>query len=125
MLNVESLIDIARNSTAEQHRVAAACYDKRGRLISTGVNQPQKSHTLQAKYAEKTGLSERIYLHAEVASLVKCRCDPWTLQIVRIGPKEYAKPSAPCPICRMAAEEAGVKELVYMNQNNEWTKEEV
>lgn len=125
MLKTESLIDIAKESSAGQHRCAAAVYDKRGRLLATGVNQPHKSHTLQAKYAKKAGQERKIFLHAEVAALVKTRKDPHTMQVVRIGPKEFAKPSRPCPVCRMAAEEAGIREIVYLNMNNEWVTEEI
>lgn len=125
MLSTQTLIDIARNSSADQHKVAAALYDKRGRLISTAWNQPTKSHPLQAEYAKRAGFEKRIYLHAEIACLVKSREDPYTLQIVRIGPKEYPKPSYPCPICRMAAIEAGVKEIIYTDKNGEEKLEEI
>lgn len=123
MLKVDSLIDIAKESSAEQHRVACAAYDKRGRLLATGINQPTKSHPLQAKFAERAGFRKRIYLHAEISALIKCRQDPYTLQIVRIGPKEYAKPSCPCVVCQMAAIEAGVRELYYMNKDGEFITE--
>lgn len=125
MLKTLSLIDIAKESSADQHRIAAAVYDKRGRLISTGVNKPSRSHPRQAHYANRAGMPDRIYLHAELDALIRCRCDPWAIQIVRIGPKCYPKSSKPCPICRMAIEESGVKEIVYHDKNGEEQLEQI
>jgi len=125
MLKTETLVDLAKQSSAEQHKVAAAVYNEKGRLLSTGVNQPKKSHPLQAKYAKKAGAEKRIFLHAEVASLVRCREEPHTLHVVRVGPKEYPKPSCPCPVCQVAALEAGIKEVVYFNGDHLWVTETI
>lgn len=119
MLATNTLIDIALNSTADQHKVSCACYDKRGRLIATAWNQPGKSHPRQAHYAKLAGQEDRIFLHAELGALIRCREDPYAIQVVRIGPKEYPKASFPCPICLRAIEEAGVKEIYYNNNKGE------
>lgn len=125
MLNVDSLIDIAKQSSADQHKCAAAVYDKRGKLIATAWNQPGKSHPRQAHYAKMAGHEKRIYLHAEIGALVKCREEPYSIQIVRIGPKEYPKASYPCCICFRAIEEAGVQEIYYHDRNGQQQKEEI
>lgn len=53
-----------------KQRICAVACDKRGRVLSVGVNSYQKSHPIQAKYAEQTGNPEAQYVHAEVAALV-------------------------------------------------------
>ena len=46
--------------------IIAKCYDKRGQLLSVGVNSYTKTHPLQAYFAKKVGHSERQFLHAEI-----------------------------------------------------------
>ena len=55
-----------------QQHISAFVYDKRGRLLSTGQNSYVKTHPLQAKAAREVGEPHRIFLHAEVAALLKC-----------------------------------------------------
>jgi hypothetical protein len=56
--------------------ITAFAYDKKGRLLSVGRNSYVKTHPLQARMAKEVGEDYKIYLHAEVAALVKVK--NWT-----------------------------------------------
>jgi len=95
-----------------RQRIGCVITNKHGRIISKGHNM-MKTHPMQKRYAVKAGNEEAIYLHAEISALVKCREDPHTIYIsrrMRNGSTGLAKP---CPICQMAIEEAGIKNIVY------------
>ncbi len=51
--------------------VVATVYDKQGNVVSVGYNSYIKTHPLQAKLACRCGQPEKVYLHAEIAALVK------------------------------------------------------
>lgn len=111
------MLDIAFNSPARQHKVACACYDKRGRLISTAWNMPRKSHPVQAKYAELAGMAKRINLHAEVLALIRAKESVHTIHIVRTSRVGVPKASFPCKICMGYILDSDVKEIVFHNQH--------
>lgn len=96
-----------------RHRVVAIAVDNHGNIISKASNSYLKTHPIQAEYAEKVGKEEAIYLHAEIATLVKCRRQPDTIYIARYGRTGDEMLAAPCPICELAMREAGVKKVVY------------
>lgn len=89
--------------------ITAICYDKRGRILSIGKNSYVKTHPLQAKYAKITGETQKIYLHAEIAAIVRCR-DPSKVEKIRvIRLNKYGQPmnARPCKICEQAIKELG------------------
>lgn len=97
-------------SNARQ-RLTATVYDKRGRVLSQANNSYIKTHPYQAKLAERHGRKEQIYLHAEIAALVKLRGVDKAHRIVverylKDGTPANAKP---CPICEEAIRLAGIK----------------
>lgn len=55
----------------KKHHVTAIIFDKRGRPLSIGQNSYIKTHPLQLKMAEKVGLPEKKFIHAEIQSIVK------------------------------------------------------
>ena len=96
-------------------RITAFIYDKRGRLLSTGHNSYIKTHTLQAKYATAAGKPDAIYLHAEVAAIVKLRNwkEAYKITIVRYTRKGESALASPCAICRSVIKQTGIKEICY------------
>lgn len=80
--------------------VSAFVYDKRGRLLATGQNSYVKTHPLMAKAAMEVGEPHRIYLHAEVAALIKC---DWNkahrLLVTRYGSEGRPLLAKPCKVC--------------------------
>lgn len=90
--------------------IMATVYDKRGRILSTGKNSYIKTHPYQAKLGKKMGSPEKIYLHAEIAALIKCRNGiPYKIKIERYDRFGNAKMAKPCPSCEYAIKLAGIK----------------
>lgn len=56
-----------------KQNLTAVIYDRKGRVLSIGQNSYIKTHPLQAKHANKVGLPDKHYLHAEVHAIVKCK----------------------------------------------------
>lgn len=103
----------------------AKTYDKRGRLIAVGTNLYKKSHPFQASLAEKVGLPEKKFLHAEVAALLGSRdkvVDKITIErYTASGDFALAKP---CPVCSEAIRMFGVKKVEYTSEEG-WIKEKL
>lgn len=96
-----------------KYKLTALAFDKRGRLLSVGTNSYVKTHPLQAKYAKKANTEYKVYLHAEIAALIKAKGKVHKLVISRLGSDGRFLPSKPCPICQMAIEDFGVAEVEY------------
>ena len=99
--------------TKRQYQVKATVYDKRGRKIAVGYNNYQKTHVKQAHYSKRIGEPEKIYLHAEIAALIKCRRQPYKIKVERYGAKGEPRMAKPCPACELAIREAGVRYVEY------------
>jgi hypothetical protein len=93
---------------ARRYEITAHAYDRRGRLLAVGRNSYDKTHPLQARLSERTGNGKGIYLHAEVAALLKARGKVYRLVVRREDKNGNPVPSNPCPSCRLAIEEHGV-----------------
>lgn len=97
-----------------KHKVAACCTDKQGRILSYASNSYTKTHPKQAYYASIVGNQfSKIFLHAEIAALVRCRENPYKLQVIRVNKRGELRMAKPCPICQLAIKEAGVKLVEY------------
>jgi deoxycytidylate deaminase len=98
-------IKVAESSKSRK-RVGALLLNK-NKVISQGVNQDTKSHPFQA--------SEKIYLHAEISALVKCKSEVDTIVVARLGGHEgnELRNAKPCPICSLAIEQAGIEHIYY------------
>ena len=110
---MELAINVASSSLSKK-KVGAVLLNK-NKVVTTGVNKDRKSHPLQAKFAEMAGLYDKIYLHAEISALVKCRTDADTIVVARLGGDEQneMRNSKPCKICQLALEEVGIKNVYF------------
>jgi tRNA(Arg) A34 adenosine deaminase TadA len=95
--------------------LTAIAYDKKGRVLSIGRNSYVKTHPLQASIAHQLGEDAKIYLHAEVACLVKVK--DWS-KIHRVVVTRFdasGKPvlARPCRICARALALAGVDNIEH------------
>ncbi len=97
--------------------------DCKGNIISMGTNSYCKTHPTQAKYAQKIGKVDAIYLHAEIDALVKCHKKPYAVFVVRFNKRGQPMMAKPCPICRLAMKEAGVKKVVYTTHDGSMKEE--
>ena len=106
-------IKVAESSRSRK-KVGAVLLHK-NKVITQGVNQDTKSHPIQAKFAQMVGLDEKIYLHAEMSVLVKCKSEADTIVVARLGGHSgyEIRNAKPCPICALALKEAGIEHIYY------------
>ena len=95
----------------KKYDIKATVYDKRGRVLSTAVNDYNKSHPQQKRLAVKVGLPEKEFLHAELLAIIRSLKigTPYKIKVERYGKFGQPLNSAPCPICKLAILEAGIK----------------
>ena len=110
-------IKVAESSLSRK-KVGALLLNK-NKVITQAVNQDTKTHPLQARLAELVGLDEKIYLHAEIAALIRCRSEVDTIIVARIGGHKgnELRNAKPCPICSLALQQAGIKHVYYTTDN--------
>ena len=96
----------------KQH-VEATVYNAKGHIIAKGVNSYSKTHPKQAKFAKLANNPLAIYLHAEIAALVKCRKKPHRISVVRYMKDGTTGNAEPCDICKLAIKEAGIRFVEY------------
>lgn len=104
-------IEVAKSSPSK--KLVGAILLNKNRVVTTATNLERKSHPLQAKFAERVGLKEKIFLHAEIAALVKCREECDTIIVARVNSQNKLRNSRPCPICSLALKQAGVSKVHY------------
>jgi len=94
-----------------QVTVKATIYDKRGKILSRGVNSYKKSHPFHHSCATKVGRSDAIYLHAETQAIVRLPfgSKPHRIFVERYGSDGEPLIAKPCEICELAIKEAGIK----------------
>jgi deoxycytidylate deaminase len=94
-----------------RHSVTAIIYNKKGRVISIGQNSYLKTHPLQAIHAHKVGESHKIYLHAEVSAIAKCRDIQKAHRILVMRYNKQGEPvmAKPCKICLSAIHSTPIK----------------
>ena len=105
-------IEEARKSRM-RHRVGAVVVNKKGKVVSSASNV-MKSHPVQAMYAKKVNKEESIYLHAEIAAMLRCyREDAHSIYVARLlrtGDLGLAKP---CSICTQMILDMDISEVYY------------
>lgn len=97
----------------KRYEITALAYDKRGRLLSVGKNSYVKSHPVQRKYGVRAGRPKAIYMHAEIAALLKARGPVHKLVVLRYDTNGKPAPAAPCIMCQLAIKDFGVKEVEH------------
>lgn len=101
-----------------QHNVGAIITDKKGNILSVGNNSYIKTHPKQKKYNLYINPT-KIFLHAEIDSLVKCRDEPHTMIICRIGKDGKIRLAKPCKGCYNAIKDVKVKQVYFTNNYGE------
>jgi tRNA(Arg) A34 adenosine deaminase TadA len=98
-----------------KHVITARIYDKRGRLLTQATNNYTRSHPLQASFARKAGQPARIYLHAEIAALVKLRAahSPYKMVVERLDKEGRSRLAEPCPVCKAAIKHWGIEKVEF------------
>ena len=99
----------------KEFNLTAIIYDKRGRVLSIGKNSYCKSHPIQARFAKQANLEHKIYLHAEVAAIVKCKdlSKAHKIVITRFGKSGQPRNACPCEACKLAIAHSGIKNIEH------------
>lgn len=97
------------------YKIKATVYSKRGVVLAEAYNNYTKSHPRQAALAKRVGHECKIYLHAEVAAIIKAQKKgiPYKIKVERYTKKGKPALAKPCDICMMAIKEANIKFLEY------------
>lgn len=95
----------------KQQTLSAVIYDRKGRVLSVGQNSYVKTHPLQAAHAKKVGRDEKVFLHAEIHAIVRCRdlSRAHKIFVSRWDAHGNAVLAKPCPVCMSAIEAAGIE----------------
>lgn len=101
----------------KKFRLKATIYDKKGRVLTVGENSYDKTHPLQVQMAKKYGRPGQIFLHAEMAALVRLKRHHTAHKIYIERYSEHGEPliAKPCPVCEGALREAGIEIIEYTN----------
>ena len=99
-----------------KHQITAMVRDRKGKVIGVGRNSYVKTHPLMQQAAEATkSCSERIYLHAEVAALLKVR--DWSkahsIEVFRFTKDGKPALAKPCACCQFIINQTGIKEVIH------------
>jgi deoxycytidylate deaminase len=97
--------------STKKYNITAIIYDKRGNILSIGKNSYVKTHPLQARYATQVGEPQKVFLHAEIDAIVKCKTISRAHKIVVFRYYEDGTPAMakPCKVCRQAIRKTHIK----------------
>ena len=95
--------------------ITAIIKDKKGRVLSIGQNSYSKTHPLMRVYGKKVGILYKDYIHAEIASIVKCSNlnKAHSIHVFRYSRDGRAMNAKPCLICQSAIAAAGIKHVYW------------
>lgn len=97
-----------------RHVVKAKVYSRRGTLISEATNSYSKTHPLMLFFGKQVGVLNKVFLHAEIAALLKCGTQaPHKLVVERHTKDGKPALAKPCAICQRAIEAWGVKQVEW------------
>ena len=96
-----------------EKRLYSIVTDKKGNIVGESANNYCKSHTIQAYYAKRVKLEDKIFLHAEISALIRAKGKGYKISIARVNSKGIPCNAKPCPICEMALKEHGIKQVEY------------
>lgn len=119
-----TLVKACHHESYGKHKIYAVATDKRGRILAEAGNSYCVSHPAMAYYAKRKGNIHQIFLHAEIALLVKLTrmripLDNVHIYVARSNNKGQEMLAMCCPICYAALTETGI----YPN-NIHWTGEQ-
>ena len=113
-------VKLAKDKEDEElFRLGAVIVDRSKRIIASSTNKMTKTHPIQKQWSKKVSNGKQIYLHAEIAALVKCRKQPYAIYVARVLKDNTEALARPCPVCMAALKEAGVKKIFYTIGKNE------
>ena len=101
---------------SRHYHITATIRDKHGRLISTANNSYVKTHPLQAHLAKQVGLTDKIFLHAEVRAILRAGRrikDAYSIEVSRYDSQGRAGFAKPCSICMELIRQTPIQKIIY------------
>ena len=104
--------------TRKRYEIIATCFDKKGKVISTGVNEYHRSSPLMKYFSQKAGESEhKIWRHSEFNALMKAKGkDVHSILVQRFDSTGNPAIAKPCPACQQAIKAFGVRVVRYTTE---------
>jgi deoxycytidylate deaminase len=105
--------------TRKRYQIVATCFDKKGRVLGTGVNEYHRSHPLMKHFAVQAGESEeKIYKHAELSAILASSSkDVHSILVQRFHNNGSMANAMPCPTCQKMLKAFGVKLVRYTDDS--------
>ena len=105
-------------SVRKRYNLVATCFDKKGRVLGTGVNEYNRSHPLQKYYSIQAGESEqKIFKHAELSAVLSSgNKDVHSILVQRFNTDGSMANAMPCPTCKVMLKSFGVKIVRYTHE---------
>ena len=106
----------------QKYCVAAIITDRQGKVLSIGQNSYEKTHPTQAMWAQLVERSEKVYLHAEMESIIKNKNSHRGvfMYVARVRVKDGRMGLAkPCKTCTVAILKGSNVERVYYTTNEQ------
>jgi deoxycytidylate deaminase len=102
----------------KKYYITATAFDKKGRVISTGVNEYNRSHPLFKAMSVLAGESEeKIYKHAEFSACIAAgRKEIYSLLVQRHHNNGEPANAEPCRTCKLVLKYFGVKKVLYTHE---------
>lgn len=102
--------------TRKRYEIIATCFDRKGKVLGTGVNDYSRSHPLMKHFAVKAGESEqKDKLHAEL-SAASGRKNIHSIFVQRFHNDGAMALASPCPTCKAMLRGFGVKIVRYTSE---------
>ena len=98
-----------------RHSITAIIKDRSGNVLSCAQNNYDKTHPIQARFANHANQPTRIFLHAEIAALVKLKhnAKPHSIEVSRFYKNGEPANAKPCAVCDAAIKHYGIKHVTY------------
>lgn len=98
-----------------RYHLKATITDKHGNVLAYAENSYSKTHPVQARFGAQNGKPDAIFLHAEIAALVKLqRGDkPYKISVVRYRKDGSTGCAKPCLVCEAAIKHWGIQRVEY------------
>lgn len=105
--------------TRKKYHITATAFDKKGRVISTGINEYNRSHPLFKHLSLLAGESEeKIYKHAEFSACIAAgRKEIHTLLVQRHHNNGEPANAEPCKTCKLVLKYFGVKKVIFTHED--------
>lgn len=102
----------------KRYEIVATAFDRKGKVIGTGVNEYWRSHPMMKLYAEKAGESScKIFKHAELSAVLSAgNKEIHSLLVQRFKNNGEPALAMPCPTCQAMIKDLDIKFVRYTTE---------